>query len=141
MLKGIDPRVTPELLDALARMGHGDVLAVVDRNYPAESSGRPVVRLAGVNLVTAVELVVGLVPLDQFVDRPVAGMSPTEAPDTTPEVQVEALAAASRVEGRAVQDERVERWAFYERARAAFAVVQTDEVRPYGCMLLAKGVL
>lgn len=141
MLKNIDPRVTPELLYLLAQMGHGDTVAIVDRNFPAESSGVPVVHLPGLDLVEATEVVAALIPLDTFVEQPLAGMNRVDLPDEIPEVQVHAHAAIERIEGRTIGMERVERFAFYDRVKSAYAVVATTEDRPYGCIVLTKGVL
>ena len=141
MLKGIDPLLSPELLHVLAAMGHGDELVLVDRNYPAASTGRRVVRLDGCDLPTAARAILGLLPLDTFVDRPLAAMAVVGDPDAEPDVQREVLALARDAEGLDLEPERVERFAFYARAREAFAVVATSEGRPYGCVILVKGVV
>ena len=141
MLKGIDPLLSAELLAVLARMGHGDQLALVDRNYPAASSGRPVVRLDGADLPAAARAILSLFPLDTFVERPVARMQVVGDADVVPDVQREVLAVAERAEGRRIEVESVERFAFYARVRDAFAVVATTEARPYGCLLFTKGVV
>ena len=141
MLKGIDPLLSAELLAVLARMGHGDQLALVDRNYPAASSGRPVVRLDGADLPAAARAILSLFPLDTFVERPVSRMQVVGDADVVPDVQREVLAVAERAEGRRIEVESVERFAFYARVRDAFAVVATTEARPYGCLLFTKGVV
>jgi L-fucose mutarotase len=141
VLKGIDPLLTPELLHVLAAMGHGDELVVVDRNYPADSTGRRVVRLAGCDLPAAARAVLSVLPLDTFVERPVAAMAVVGDPGAVPVVQQEVFDLAEAAEGRSIGVERVERFAFYERARQAFAVVVTAEARPYGCVVLVKGVI
>lgn len=140
MLKGINPLMTPDLLHVLARMGHGDTIAVVDSNYPAYAAGAPVVPMPSLDAPAAVRLVVELMPLDTFIDAPVRYME--GAGDTGPrEVTRDVLAVASELEGREVRGEPVERFAFYEAARGASAVIHTQETRPYGCYLLTKGVL
>lgn len=141
MLKGLDPRLTPELLHLLALMGHGDTLAVVDRNYPAASTGERVVRLDGLDLLGALDTVLSVFPVDTFIDQPVAAMDDVAAPERVPDVQTEAFATIERVEGRPIGVERVERFAFYERVRGCFGVVTTTESRPYGCIILTKGVV
>ena len=141
MLKGIDPVVSPELLHVLAQMGHGDVVALVDRNFPAVSTARRLVRLDGCDLPRAAQAVLSLLPVDTFVEQPVAAMAMVDTPDVVPEVQQEVFALVDAAEGRSVGVERVERFAFYARAREAFAVVTTSEDRPYGCVLLTKGVI
>jgi L-fucose mutarotase len=141
VLKGIDPVVSPELLHVLAQMGHGDVLALVDRNFPAVSTAQRLVRLDGCDLPRAAQAVLSLLPVDTFVEQPVAAMAMVDTPDVVPEVQQEVFALVDAAEGRDVGVERVERFAFYARAREAFAVVTTGEDRPYGCVLLTKGVI
>lgn len=141
MLKGIDPVLTPELLHVLAQMGHGDELVLVDRNFPAVSVGRRVVRLDGCDLPRAATAILSLFPVDTFVERPVAAMAMVDTPDVVPEVQQDVFALVDAAEGRSVGVERVERFAFYERAKQAFAVVTTTEDRPYGCVVLTKGVV
>ena len=141
MLKNIDPRLHPDLLYVLAQMGHGDKLAIVDRNYPAESTAQRVVRLDGLDLLPALEAVLSVFPLDTFVDAPLAGMNHVDDPATIPDVQAEAFALARRVEDREIGVERIERFAFYEAVRECFAVLTTTESRPYGCIILTKGVV
>ena len=141
MLKNIDPRLHPDLLYVLAQMGHGDKLAIVDRNYPAESTAQRVVRLDGLDLLPALEAVLSVFPLDTFVDAPLAGMNHVDDPATIPDVQAEAFALARRVEDREIGVERIERFAFYEAVRDCFAVLTTTESRPYGCIILTKGVV
>lgn len=141
MLKGLDPLLTPELLHVLALMGHGDVLALVDRNYPAASTNDRVVRLDGVDLPRLTDAVLSVFPIDTFIDQPVAGMAPVDDPEAVPAVQQEVFALAEAAEGRPLGVERVERFDFYQRVREAFAVVTTTEDRPYGCVLFTKGVV
>jgi L-fucose mutarotase len=141
VLKGIDPLLSPDLLHVLAAMGHGDELVLVDRNYPATSTARRLVRLDGCDLPTAARVVLSLLPLDTFVEQPVAAMAVVGDPDAVPGVQQEVFDLAREAEGREIGVQRLERFAFYERARQAFAVVYTTEARPYGCVVLTKGVL
>lgn len=141
MLKGIDPVVTPDMLSAIARMGHGDVLAVVDRNFPAHAGVGPVIPIAGAGTGRLAEALFSLFPVDTFVDEPIGRMMPVDAPDDVPEVQRELVAAAEAAEGRGITVEGIERFAFYARARTAFATIQTTEERPYGCFLITKGVI
>lgn len=138
MLKGVDPVLGPDLLRLLAQMGHGDVLAVVDRNYPAFAAGAPAVDLA-VDLTTALRAICSLVPVDGFVEHPVRHMltdDGTEGP-ALPDVR----AVLDAAEGRLVGVAGIARSDFYQAASEAFAVVRTIETRPYACILLAKGVV
>jgi L-fucose mutarotase len=141
VLIGIPAIVSPELLYALAAMGHGDRVAIVDRNYPAASSGRDVIRLAGTRLPEAVSAICSLLPLDTFVPEPVARMLPVADPLQIPDVQHEILALIRSHYDREVGVEGIERMAFYERAKSCFAVVATTEERSYGCFILTKGVI
>ncbi len=141
MLKGIDPLLSPELLHALAAMGHGDEIALVDCHFPAVTIAHRLVRLDGVNLPDAARAVLSVLPIDTFIDEPVAGMAMVDRPDEIPKVQAEVFAVVREFEGREIGVERVERFAFYDRARKAFAVVATGENRPYGCVILTKGLV
>ena len=141
MLKGIDPLLGPDLLRILAAMGHGDELVIVDANFPAEASAKRLVRLDDVTATRAAEAVLTLLPLDEYVDEPAAVMSVVGDPDAEPEIWVEFQRIAEAAHGGAVGFERVERFAFYERARQAFAIVATGERRLYGNLVLTKGVL
>lgn len=141
MLKGIHPLITPDLLAVLARMGHGDVLAIVDRNYPAYGTGRDVIAVPGVTTTQMADAICELMPVDTFVERPLAVMTVVGDEEAFPEVQREFVSTVERVEGRSIGIERLERFAFYRRAAEAFAVVATGEERPYGCFLVTKGIL
>jgi L-fucose mutarotase len=141
MLKGIPELIDPELLYVLASLGHGDELAIVDRNYPAASAGRRVLHLRGADVTTAAEAILQLVPVDTFVDEPVIRMEVVGDPDEVPEVQRAFLEIASRAARREVRMGSLARFDFYERVRRALAVVATSEARPYGCFLLTTGVV
>lgn len=146
MLKGIDPLLSPDLLWILAAMGHGDDLALVDGNHPAETiarattSGR-LVRLPGVGMERAAAAILTLMPIDDFVADPVRRMQVVGAPDEIPPVQRAVQAVVDRAAGASLPMVGVERHAFYAAARAAFAVVQCGDPRPYGCFLIRKGVI
>lgn len=146
MLKGLDPLLSPDLLWVLAAMGHGDDLALVDANHPAETiaratiSGRLIV-LPGVTMARAARGILGVFPLDGFVPDPVRRMEVVGDPAAIPTVQWEVQAEIDRAEGRAQPLQGIERFAFYDAARRAFAVVQVGDPRPYGCFLLRKGVI
>jgi L-fucose mutarotase len=141
MLKGIDPLLHADLLHALRAMGHGDELAIVDANFPAASMARRVIRVDGVSATRALEAVLSVLPLDDFVDAPCARMEVVGDPAAVPEICEEFQAIVDRSEGRRVGLAKLERFAFYARAREAFAVVQTGETRLYGNLLLKKGVV
>jgi L-fucose mutarotase len=141
VLKGIPELIDPELLYVLASLGHGDELAIVDRNYPAASTGRRVLHLAGADVTTAAAAILQLVPVDTFVDEPVIRMEVVDDPEEVPEVQRAFLETVSRAADRDVRMGSLPRFDFYERVRGAFAVVATSEARPYGCFLLTTGVV
>ncbi|THD85029.1 fucose-binding protein [Aliigemmobacter aestuarii] len=144
MLKGIDPRITPDLMDVLMRMGHGDELAVVDSNYPAHSletvTGR-VVEMPGLDVVDTLRVILGLMPLDGFTDHGALWMERDGAGDAPDPVHQAALPVirAALPDGAGVGS--IERQAFYQKARGAFAVVRCTENRPFGCFILRMGVV
>jgi L-fucose mutarotase len=145
MLKGIDPLLTPELLWVLAAMGHGDDIALVDSNHPAErvahatASGR-LVRMPGIALPRIAEAILSVLPLDHG-DDAARRMAATGHPDEWSDVQREVQAVLDRIRGHAWRMPGIERFAFYEAAKAGFAIVQAGDNRPYGCFLLRCGVL
>ncbi|MGZ4114074.1 MAG: RbsD/FucU family protein [Actinomycetota bacterium] len=141
MLKGIPEIIEPELLFVLASLGHGDELAIVDRNYPAESTGQRVVYLRGVDVIQAAEAIFRLLPIDTFVEEPIVRMQVVDDPGEVPEVQQAFVQEAVRAEGRSIAIGSLPRFEFYERVRDAFAVVATSESRPYGCFLVTTGVV
>lgn len=141
MLKGLDPLLGPELLQLLAAMGHGDELVIADANFPATSVARRLCRVDGSEATRLLQAVLSVLPLDQYVERPAAVMAVVGAPDETPEIVREFTRILAEAEGHPVGVERVERCAFYERARRAFAVVATAERRLYGNIIVAKGVV
>lgn len=141
MLKGIDPVLSPDLLHALASMGHGDTLVIADSNFPAASIAKRLCRLPGIPGARALEAVLSVFPLDTFVERPAAVMQVVGDPLTVPPPVKEYQLVLDRAEGRAIALETVERHAFYERARSAFLVIASGETRPYGNLILTKGVV
>jgi L-fucose mutarotase len=143
MLRGIPPLLTPELLHALASMGHGDELAIVDANFPAVSvaarAGAPCVQLMGVDTPTALDAVLRLLPVDDFESDPVRTMQVVGDPLAVPA----AVSAISQVLARhaAPAPAGLERHAFYAAAARASLIIRTGEMRPYGNVLVRKGVL
>lgn len=141
MLKGIDPLLSGDLLKILDDMGHGDQLLLVDRNYPAVASGRPVVRLGEVSIMRAAQAILSVFPLDSFIEHPLERMEVEDDPAKTTPVQDELLDYASGIEGRALTYGVIPRLDFYDRARHVYAVVHTLDTLPYGCFVLHKGVI
>jgi len=144
MLKGIDPLLTPDLLKVLAEMGHDDAIVLADANFTAMSlgQGKPVFRLPGVGMARAMAAVTSVLPLAEDVEHPVAYMQVggTEVPyrSALQRETLEVLSNQGVPEGRC---EGVERYAFYDRVRRAYAIVVTGEPQPWGNFILRKGVI
>ncbi len=141
MLKGIDPLLNADLLHILRAMGHGDDIVIVDANFPAATMGRRIVRLDGVDATRAAEAILSVLPLDDFVDAPAARMEVVGDAKAVPPVCKEFQKLVDKAAGKHLELGRIERFAFYERAKAAFALVATGERRLYGNLLLKKGVI
>lgn len=141
MLKNIHPILSADLLAVLQRMGHGDVLAIVDRNYPAESTARRLVTLPGTTMNDVAEAIFSVLPVDTFVEPAAWRMGPVDDPTAVLEVHEDFQQIIDDAEGRRTTIAPLERWEFYRRAAEAFAVVATSEDRPYGCFLVVKGVV
>lgn len=141
MLKTLDPLLTPDLLRALRAMGHGDEIALVDANFPAENLGPPVIRLDGVSVTTALDAVLSVLPLDTFVPVAALRMEVVGAPDAEEPIFAEFRSIIAAREGAEFVLGKLERYDFYARARQAFAVVATGERRLYGNIVLKKGVI
>jgi L-fucose mutarotase len=142
----VDPRLNADVLYVLRSMGHGDVLVIADTNFPSDSVARHTVygellRMENLTAGQAMEAVLSVLPLDTFVDDFAGRMEIVGDPDSVPPVQAEVQAAIDHAEGRPRPMVSVERFDFYDRAREAYAVIQTGERRFYGCFLLRKGVL
>ncbi|MER8391041.1 RbsD/FucU family protein [Mesorhizobium sp. M0045] len=145
MLKGINPLLNADVLQALRAMGHGDDLIIADTNFPSDSVARQTVlgRLLRIDAPAAdvVKAVLSLYPLDTFVDDAAARMEIVGKPDDIPAVQQEVQKEIDAAEGKAWPMISVERYAFYERAKKAYCVIQTGERRFYGCFAFRKGVV
>lgn len=145
MLKGINPLLNADVLQALRAMGHGDDLIIADTNFPADSVARQTVlgKLLRIDAPAAdvVKAVLSLYPLDTFVDDAAARMEIVGKPNEIPPVQKEVQKEIDKAEGKAWPMISVERYAFYERAKKAYCVIQTGERRFYGCFAFRKGVV
>ena len=141
MLKGIDPLLSGELLNVLDTMGHADQLALVDRNFPAASAGRPVIRLGEVGVVRALGAILSVFPLDSFVERPLERMEVDDDPSIVTSNQSAVLQAASAAHGAPLDYGIIPRLDFYERVRNVSVVIHTLEAQPWGCFILQKGVV
>lgn len=146
MLIGLDPRLTPDLLYTLARMGHGDEIVLTDRNYPSATSAagcivKDVIHYPGHDAPTLADLITQVMPLDGFHSYSALRMEIDNAPDTMSEAHqaVWDVLNPRLPEGGALSS--IERQAFYKHAATCFAVVQCTEDRPFGCFILRKGVV
>lgn len=140
MLKGIHPAINPTLLATLSEMGHGDEILFADAHFPAHTFGQRVIRCDGVTVATLLEGVTPLFQLDQYVDQPIVMMQPGEGDKLDPSVERRYLEAMSSESIVSAQVARVDRFAFYERAKSCTAVVLTGELAKYGNIILKKGV-
>ncbi|MBI1243858.1 MAG: fucose-binding protein [Alphaproteobacteria bacterium] len=146
MLKNIDPILTPDLLWCLAAMGHGDDLALVDANHPATristvTASRRLVSLPGVSMARAARAILSILPVDDFTNDPIRRMLVVDDAAAIPDVQRDVQAEIDRSAGRRLEMVGIERFAFYEAAQRAFAIVQVGDPRGYGCFLIRKGVV
>jgi len=140
MLKGVHPALTPRLLATLAEMGHGDAIAVVDRNFPAYAYGKRIVDLPGLDSTTVAGAVLSVLPVDTSAEPAAFHMLPADG-------QPEGIACGDfrarlrEAESREVAITGLERFDFYRQAAAAYCVVSTGDDRPYACFLIVKGVV
>jgi len=141
MLIGISPVIGPELLDTLFRMGHGDELVLADAFFPGDSTNARVIRADGIKIPALLDGILTLMNLDSYVPAPLAMMAPAPGDTLDESVERDFMAAVNRRWPGTPPVERVERFAFYERAKRAFAVVMTGETVKYGNIILKKGVI
>jgi L-fucose mutarotase len=141
MLKGIPATISPELMYVLMKMGHGDEIVLADGNFPADSHARRIVRADGLSVPDVLEAILDFFPLDTFVDAPAAVMKPVNDNTPEPEIWMQFRVLMDAAEGQEVSMELVERFAFYERTRQAYAVVATSETALYANLILKKGVV
>ncbi len=140
MLKGISPLLSPELLATLARMGHGDGIVLADAHFPAESFNARVLRADGLKVADLLDAMLPLFELDAYVPHPLTMMAAVEGDTLDPAVEADYLKAVQKHAPATPPIERIDRFAFYDKARGAFAVVLTGETRKYGNIYLSKGV-
>jgi L-fucose mutarotase len=141
MLKNIDPLLTPDLLMVLRSMGHGDEIVVVDGNFPAAAMAQRLVRLDGLTATAVTDAILSVMPLDDFVPEAAWRMEVVGDPQAEQPIFDEFRSIISRHEGSGFRLAALERFAFYERAKAAYAIVATGEGRLYGNIILKKGVV
>ena len=146
MLRNFDNRLNADVIRCLRAMGHGDDLIICDTNFPADSVARHTVtgellRMDNLTAAEAIDAILSVMPLDSFVDKPTSRMEIVGSPTEIPPVQQEVQKVIDKWEGKSWPMGQVERFAFYEKARNAYAVIVTGETRFYGCFILKKGVI
>ena len=141
MLIGINPVISPELLDTLFRMGHGDEIVLADAFFPGDSMNSRVIRADGIRVPALLDGILALMNLDSYIPYPVAMMTPVPGDNLDESVEKSYRAVIDRRWPEIPAIERVERFAFYERTKKAYAVVMTGETVKYGNIILSKGVI
>jgi L-fucose mutarotase len=146
MLRNFDNRLNADVIRCLRAMGHGDDVVICDTNFPADSVARHTVtgkllRMDNLTAAEAVDAILSVFPLDAFVDKPAERMEIVGKPQEVPPVQAEVQQMIDKWEGKPWPMGSVERFAFYDKARKAYAVIVTGETRFYGCFILKKGVI
>lgn len=143
MLKNINPILSPELLKVLCEMGHGDEIVIADGNFPAESVGKNeiVIRADGHGVPEILDAVLSLIPLDQYTQRPAVLMEVVPGDPVKPVIWDDYKKILKQNGGNPEAIEMTERFAFYERAKKAYAIVATGETAIYANILLKKGVV
>ncbi len=140
MLKGISPLISPDLLSVMARMGHGDELVLADAHFPGESTGKRIVRADGLRIADLLEAIMPLFELDSYVPHPLIMMEPVPGDNPDPAVEASYMERIGKMLPDVPPVKRIDRFAFYDRAAKAFAVVMTGETSKYGNIILVKGV-
>jgi len=140
MLKGISPLISPKLLAVLSRMGHGDEIVLADAHFPGETMNARVLRADGLRIPALLDAILPLFELDAYVDDPLAMMAPVPGDALDPSVEATYRVPIDQYAPQAPPIARVERFAFYDRAKQAFCVVMTGETAKYGNIILKKGV-
>ncbi|MEM0970669.1 MAG: L-fucose mutarotase [Verrucomicrobiota bacterium] len=140
MLKGISPLLSPELLATLCSMGHGDEIVLADAHFPGESCHDHVIRADGLEIAPLLRGILPLFELDAYAEDPLVMMAPGEGDSLDPSVETGYTEQLKQLAPSAPAIIRIDRFAFYERAKQAFAVVMTGDVAKYGNLILKKGV-
>ena len=140
MLIGISPVISPDLLAVLARMGHGDEVVLADAHFPGETMNARVLRADGIRVPALLDGILPLFALDEYVDSPLIMMAAVKGDTLDPAVEKAYRAAVDKHWPKTPAIARIDRFAFYDRAKTAFAVVMTGETAKYGNIILKKGV-
>ena len=141
MLKNIPKILSPELVKTLMEMGHGDEIVIADGNFPSETIGQRVVRCDGHGVPELLDAIMQLFPLDTYTEKPVMLMEVVPGDPVVPTIWEDYKNIINKYEPENCKIEMIERFAFYERAKTAFAVVATGEEAIYANIILKKGVV
>ncbi len=141
MLKGIPSVLSPQLLKILMEMGHGDEIVIADGNFPSASMAKNLVRLDGHGVNEILDALLQLMPLDTYVDEPVALMAVVKGDNVKPTIWEDYKATINKYEPENCKIQFMDRFDFYERAKNAYAVIATGETAIYANILLKKGVV
>ena len=139
MLKGISPHLSPELLKTLYEMGHADEILLADAHFPGHTLGRRVLRADGIHISQLLHAILPLFELEQSEDA-LTMMQPDRGDAMNSDVEADFLTVVRKYSARSAPPARIARQAFYERAKGAYVVVMTGELRAYGNLILKKGV-
>ena len=141
MLINVNPLISPEILQLIRSMGHGDKFVLSDANFPSYSHANKLYRMDGLNIPQAAEALLSHFPLDSFIPHPVERMEIDGKPEEVNDVHQDLINIVKKVSGANWKVGSVERQKFYVEARKAMAVITTSDTRPYGCFMFTKGVL
>lgn len=141
MLINVSPVISPELISVLHKMGHGDEIVLADAFFPGDTCNARVIRADGIRIPRLLDGILRLINLDPYVESPLAMMAATTGDKLDPSVEQSYRVVIDKLWPNTPAIERIERFAFYERAKKAFAVVMTGETVPYGNIILKKGVV
>ena len=141
MLINVNPLISPEILQLIRSMGHGDKFVLSDANFPSYSHANKLYRMDGLNIPQAAEALLTHFPLDSFIPHPVERMEIDGKPDEVNEVHQDLIDTVKKVSGDNWVVGSIERQKFYVEAKKAMAVITTSDTRPYGCFMFTKGVL
>jgi L-fucose mutarotase len=139
MLKGIHPAISPDLLKTLAEMGHGDEIILADAHFPGHSFQTRILRADGLTITTLLDALLPLFELDSYAD-PLVMMQAVKGDELDPAVEQQYMAVVSKHVPAAKPPVRIDRFAYYDRAKTVFAIVVTGQISKYGNILLKKGV-
>ena len=141
MLINVNPLISPEILQLIRSMGHGDKFVLSDANFPSYSHANKLFRMDGLNIPQAAQALLSHFPLDSFIPHPVERMEIDGKPDEINEVHQDLIDTVKKVSGDNWKIGSIERQKFYVEAKKTMAVITTSDTRPYGCFMFTKGVL